>query len=279
MISLRKGFVSCAVALAVVGSIGAITPAFATGVVCGTSCRAQIRVLGTTFNAPVVVDANGVGRVSNFVVNVGTLTVRIISATLNPDPAIIFSASATNLTPAPVLFTFIFAEPIALSGTINANSSIGYTLTDGFQAGLGGASGVALSSGIGTDPTHVLVANDAPPVTNKGVDVGPFVADPFPGGIPATNPQSSPPGSPTCTPFTPGPASTSNCGPFAAANTFSGGPFTLMTATLSFYLSAQDTAGFSGAVVQSSVPEPASLLLMVSGLFGLAGWRRYSFRA
>jgi len=267
--SLRKGFVSCAVALAVVGSIGAITPAFATGVVCGTSCRAQVTLFGTTFSAPVAVDASGVGTVSNFSLTFGGVTARIGSATLNPDPNIIFSASATNPTAVPVLFTFTFAEPIALSGTINANSSIGYTLTDGFPAGLGGAPGVVLSPGAGTDPTHVLVANDAPPVTNKGVDVGPFLADPFPGGIPGT-----------CTAFTPAPASTSNCGPFSAANTFSGGPFVLMTATLSFNLSAEDTAGFSGAVVQNQVPEPASLLLMGSGMLGLVGgWRRYSFRA
>src|SRR5262249_44549478 len=176
-----------------------------------------------------------------------------------------------NLSGAPILFSFAFATVLNFpaGSTINANSSIGYTLTDGFPAGLGGSPGVALISGAGTDANHVLVANDVGPtppglIPHKGGDVGPFVNDP-PGGIAGV-----------CGAFTAGPAATSNCGPFTAAHTFTGGPFVLMTAQLSFFLSAQDTAGFSGAVVENTaVPEPASLLLMVGGLFGLAGWRRF----
>src|SRR5206468_2135266 len=158
--TLIKGFLSCVVALALVGMVGAITPAFATGVVCGSLCRATVSFSGVSLNAPITINQNGVGTVSNFSVKLGGVTARINSATLNPDPAILFSASATNLTGAPVLFTFTFIEPIALAGTISAASSIGYTLTDGFQAGLGGAPGVALTPGVGTDTNHVIVAND-----------------------------------------------------------------------------------------------------------------------
>ena len=274
--TLRNAFVSCAVALALV--IGAITPAFAIGVSCGNLCRATVSFLGESHDAPISIDERGIGTVSNFSVTVRGVTAGISSAMLIPDPAILLSGSATNLTAAPVLLTFLFSTPIALSGAIDASSSIGYTLTDGFPAALGGSPGVVLSSGAGTDPNHVLVANDVglPPaglITNKGVDVGPFVNDP-PGGIPGT-----------CTAFTAGAAATSVCGPFSASNTFSGGPFVLMTAQVSFFLSAEDAVSFSGSVVQNTaagggtVPEPASLLLMVTGLLGLAGWRRYSSRA
>jgi len=276
--ALTNAFLSCAVALALVTILGISTPAFAGTITCGALCRIEVSIGGETpVDVPLSVDEHGVGHLAGpFSRTIGGVTLGLDSATLSADPAIIFAAAATNLTGAPVLFTFVFTTPIALSGTIDAASSIGYTLTDGSPAGLGGSPGVTLSSGLGTDPTHVLVANDVGVggvTVNKGVDVGPFLTDP-PGGIPGV-----------CTPFTPGAAATSTCGPFSAANTFSGGPFVFMTATLSFFLSPEDSAGFSGSVVEqphSSVPEPPTLLLVVSGLLGLGlgvGWRRYWLRA
>ena len=254
-----KKLLGLVVGLAMV--VWASTPVLATNVKCGTACSATITIGEQTTNVPITVNTDtGLGTVSNFTATgPGGSTATIQSLTLNPDPAILFAVGVVNATSGPLAFSFAFNTPIALNGPIHAASSIGYTLTDGFLATAGGAAGVTLAPFSGP---NVLVANDfnaALAQTNKGVDVGPLASG----------------GSGTCGAFV---GFTSNCGPYAATNNFSGGPFVLMAATVSFVLTAQDAAGLSGAVSQVSTPEPATLLLMGSGLLGLAGWRRYSAR-
>ncbi len=244
-------------------STAAITPVLATGITCGQLCTAQIIIGSATFNVPVTVGPNGLGTVSEFsVTGLGGSTASINSLTLNPDPFIIFAVAGTNNTDNPLAFSFIFNEPINLTDpTIHAASSIGYTLTDGFLAsqGTSGAAGVTIAPFNGP---NILVANDFTPTlsqVNKGVDIGPAAS----GGIAP------------CGAFV---GATSNCGPFAATHDFGGGPFTLMAAQVSFVLTPHDSAGLSGSVSQVPAPEPTTLLLMASGLLGIAGWRRYSRR-
>jgi hypothetical protein len=240
-----------------------ITPVLATNITCGQSCTAQVTIGTQVFTVPVTVGSNGIGTVSEFTATgAGGSTASINSLTLNPDPFIIFAVAGTNNTDNPLAFAFAFNEPINLTDAIiHAQSSIGYTLTDGFIAsqGTSGAAGVTIAP---FSPPNILVANDFTPAlaaTNKGVDVGPLASG----------------GAGTCGAFV---GATSNCGPFAATHDFGGGPFTLMAATVSFVLTPHDAAGLSGSVSQIPAPEPTTLLLMASGLLGLAGWRRYSSR-
>jgi hypothetical protein len=244
---------------------GTITPVFATPIGCvgkdGNNCKVTITFGGRTFLEVVTVDANGIGHVNNVTESVNGLSVTINSLTLDPDPSILVSMSATNNTSIPAPFSMSFVEPIDLNGTINAASSIGYTLTSVPKT----ASLTALPdpnpNGCGPGGC-VLTAYDVSAtnvLTNKGVDVGPSVIG----------------GSAPCGAYV---GFTSNCGPFAATSTFTGGPFVAMEVFLNFSLSGNSSAGLSGAVTQD-LPEPATLLLLGSGLLGFAGWRRYSARA
>jgi hypothetical protein len=247
---------------------GSISPVYATpSVKCGTACTAIVSFEGVTFDLSRFVsvsETTGLGTLgTQTLTNQVTGSTAQVSATFNPDPSIIFGIAYTNNTTIPQAFTAVFTTPIALTGSIDAASSLSaYSFTDGFKVDGSGAAGVTLTPGPAQTKTLVgndLIATGAP--TNKGVSIG----DARSGGVAP------------CGAFV-GPSS--SCDAFAATNTFSGGPFVAMVANVGFTLTAKDSVGFTGSLEQHQhvVPEPATVLLMATGLLGLAGWRRYSSR-
>jgi hypothetical protein len=168
----------------------------------------------------------------------------------NSDPLLGFNFSAGTTTAASV-FSLTLTMPIALSGSIAADSSVSYSLQSNSSAG----AFVQPTAG------HVVTAFEessvtgGPPPLNKGVDVGD--AFDFAGG-PAVN----------------------NSPVYTAANLFNlaaGNQYDMMTVVLSFTLSANSNVGLSGFVEQTPVPLPAGVWLLLTGglaIFGLYGRRQ-----
>ena len=257
-------------------STAAVTPASALpGLGCGENCHIIVTIGETNFDlSRFIIPVPGTPLftidLNNATVTVAEVGIATVGVTINPDPEIIFSFAGTNFTGGPLFFGLHIDTPVAISGTIDATSSIAYTLTDN------GTGGVQLTAG--PNPTVAVFTDFGPGVgpdgstfvINKGVDVGPSVntnvagnCDPLVAG-----------GTTTCPPT----------GSYTAANTFVlPFPATIMNVDIGLFISANDAFSLSGRVTQNergtpSIPEPATLLLLGTGILGFAGWRRYSSR-
>jgi hypothetical protein len=175
--------------------------------------------------------------------SLGTSSVSVNDINGNADPILGFGIGASTGGVGNA-FSITLTLPIALTGPLNANSSIQYTLTALSVAGaqltpLFGKTliGQELDTSIG----------GLPPL-NKGVDAGDTFF--FVGG-PATN------ASPV----------------YTASNVLIGDlQYDLMSLTVAFQLSPETTAGLSGFVQQ--IPEPSTGLLLGLGLVVLARRRQ-----
>jgi len=171
-------------------------------------------------------------------------TVGITGINGNADPVLGFSANANTLATGHS-FVFNFDLPISLSGPINANSQISYSLTSTTAAG---------AEIKPLDPTHkVMYALEVDTSVNgldsldKKVDAGDkftLLGGPTVGNSPV----------------------------FANSNSFIGDSrYDTMTAVVQFSLSPNSNVGMSGFVQQVAVPEPSSTALLLAGL-GFVGW-------
>jgi hypothetical protein len=165
----------------------------------------------------------------------------------NADPILGFGVGASTAGAGGSTFSFTFNLPIALQGTIFANSSVSYSLSslseEGAQVAPVGGSNIVTALEVDTD-----VGGKGS--LNKGVDVG-------------------------STFFFNGGPDTQNSSTFTASNSFTGDlAYDLMTVKVDFSLSADSTVAISGFVQQVVVPIPAAVWLFGSGLLGLVGIAR-----
>ena len=171
-----------------------------------------------------------------------TISVGTLSG--NADPILGFGLGASTGSLGST-FGFTFNLPIALSGPINADSSVSYTLSslsnDGAQI---------TANGNVVTASEVDTSNGGLGFLNKGVDVGDTFG--FLGG-----PQ------------------TQNSSVFTASNSFTGNlAYDLMEVKVDFALSANSAVAISGFVQQVVVPVPAAVWLFGSGLLALVGIAR-----
>jgi len=169
----------------------------------------------------------------------------------NIDPALVFGIGATNTSGAPKTFAFAFSLPLGgLPAPIQTAATLGTTLTASTSAG----GSVFPTSGLGIimDSQDIAFSPSYASV-DKGVDIG-------------TGLTIAP--SPPFLPFTD--VKVEN----ATGSISSGGPFDLMSVIVAFGLTNNTGVGFSGAVSQIAVPEPAAFWLVGPVLLGLVGIAR-----
>ena len=246
-----SSFVRGLLFVSLLGVLGIAAPAGATGIFdCGPggqncSITASIdgeQVASGTYEIdPVTGDLSLSQSITGIVPNGGHIYVTQVFG--NADPILGFAVSASTLA-AGNSFSVTFTLPIALAGTIAANSSVSYSLTGTTSAGAQIApllgSNVVIAQEVDTS-----IGGLSP--LNKGVDVGNLFS--FVGG-----PQ------------------TQNSPVYTASNSFVGNlAYDLMAVTVAFSLSPSSNVGISG-FVQQVVPEPAAIVLL--GLVALVLVRR-----
>jgi hypothetical protein len=242
------------VAIAFTLLLGSSTPAFAGTIDCGPDgslCAMTLSIDGNVVGSGTYTIDPLTGDVSLAApvwgqANGGSVYVNSMNG--NADPILGFSTSAGTGAGGNA-FSITFTLPIALSGPINANSSVSYSLTGTTVAG----AQIAPLFGNVVLAREVDTSIGGLPPLDKGVDVGnTFFCAPGPCN------QNSP--------------------IYTASNAFVGNlAYDLMSVTVAFSLSPNSNVGVSGFVQQLPVPEPGTLVMLSSGLLGLVAYgRRYS---
>lgn len=166
----------------------------------------------------------------------------------DPDPVMFLSASATNNTAGALDYSFVFTAPLspALVGNVNSHAELGVTLTDGLNDG-------ATVKPV-TSATYMLNSFDVDGLggqISKNVDIG------------------------TASVLTAAETPDTKLFFYSADGSLSCATSCVsMLSKLDFNLSAMDSVGFSGKVVQTPVPLPAAAYLLGSALLGMCGLRR-----
>jgi hypothetical protein len=224
-------------------SAGAILDCGPSGQACGISVSIEgIQVASGTYT--IDPDTGALSLASPVEGSSGTSSASVTNVFGNADPILGFGIGASTGAVGNA-FSITLTLPIALSGSINADSSIAYTLT------ALSAAGAQLTPLFGNtligQELDTSIGGLSP--LNKGVDAGDTFF--FVGG-PATN--TSP--------------------VYTASNVFIGDlQYDLMSLTVAFSLSPNTTAGLSG-FVQQQIPEPTTGLLLGLGLVFVARRRQ-----
>jgi hypothetical protein len=220
---------------------------------CGTSCTWSVSVDGMQMMSGMYAADPVTGQISlDMPVSMdlgGGAFVRLDNMSGNIDPILGFSAAAGTGALGKT-FAFNFSLPIGLSGPLNANSSVSYSLT---SLTAGGAQIAPLLGKVVTAQEVDTSVGGLSPL-NKGVDVGNTFF------------------------FTGGPQ-TQNSLVYTASNSLTGSLlYDLMSVTVAFSLSANSQVGLSGYVQQEVVttPLPAAAWLLAAGLgsLGVIGRRQ-----